>query len=185
MRRLTVLLLLPIALLFSACGRENGALSEAVAFRAALLETGGCTFQAEVSADFGETVREFTLLCRAEADGTTDFTVLAPQSVEGITATVTQQGGQITYDGMAMAFGLLADGNVIPAAAPALAVNCWLSAYIVSADEGETVYRMEYDEKALTVTTHFENSVPFFAEVCYNQQRILKITISDFSLAAA
>lgn len=128
-------------------------------------------------------MQNFSLQCTADAEGTTRFTVLAPETLEGITATVTQQGGQITYDGMAMDFGLLANGNVSPAAAPALAANCWLSAYIVSAATGEAVYQQDFDEKALTVTTWFENNIPIFAEVCYNQQRVLDMTLSDFAFA--
>lgn len=181
MRKFLSLLLLP--LLLCGCGKSESTVSEAIAFRAALVEAGGCSFRADVRADFGDTVQDFSLDCTADAEGTTAFTVLKPETLAGITATVTQQGGQVTYDGMAMDFGLLANGNVSPAAAPAIAVNCWLSAYIVSAATGETVYQQDFDEKALTVTTRFENNIPFFAEVCYNQQRVLELTLSDFAFA--
>ena len=104
----------------------------------------------------------------------------------GITATVAADTGKLTYDGMALDFGLLANGNVVPAAAPAIAADCWLRQYISSAGYEDERYRVTYerdfDEKCLFVDTWFENAVPICAEVCYNGQRILKIQITEFQL---
>ena len=43
-------------------------------------------------------------------------------------------------------------------------------------------YEKDYEEKMLKVDTWFENGIPIYAEVCYNGQRILNLTISEFSL---
>lgn len=186
MRRGMILLTVCLCLLLGACTGEESAVSPAIEFRAGLVQAGGCTFQAEVEADFGENVERFTLECDAAAGGAVDLTVLSPETLAGITATVSEAGGKITYDGMAMDFGLLANGNVIPAAAPALAVRCWTSEYIASVGEEEglcrVTYEKDYDEKKLIVDTWYENGIPICAEVCYNNQRILKMTISEFSL---
>ena len=40
----------------------------------------------------------------------------------------------------------------------------------------------DFDEKMLKVDTWFENGIPICAEVCYNNQRILNLTISDFTM---
>ena len=187
MRRFAAIqILLCICVLFTACGTESQTLSPAIEFRAALVRAGGCTFRAEVRADFGDTVASFCMDCDAEADGILRLTLTAPETLAGITATVTDAGGKITYDGMALDFGLMAGGNVIPAAAPALAVDCWIREYIASAGQEEERYRVTYekdfDEKRLVVDTWFENGIPFYAEVCYNNQRILKLELSDFKL---
>jgi hypothetical protein len=174
-------------LVFTGCGKEGG-VSGAIEFRAQLVRAGGCSFTAEVTADFGDEVYAFTLQCESDADGTTDITIIQPETLAGITATVTDSGGQITYDGMAVDFGLLASGDVIPAAAPAIVVSCWGQEYIESAGPEEGLERVTYtkgfDDKQLTADTWFENGVPICAELCYNGQRILKLTITDFQFRA-
>ncbi len=184
-RSLSLLLIATVLFLLSACAEPQSTVSQAVEFRAALVNAGGCIFRAEVMADFGDAVQSFSLECSADAEGRTQLTVIDPESIAGITATVTDAAGTITYDGMAMDFGLLADGQVIPAAAPALTVDCWLNAYIAAAGDEDGRYRVTYekgyDEKVLTVDTWFENGLPISADVCYNQQRILRLTLTDFS----
>lgn len=171
-------------LLLGGCGSEESSVSPAIEFRAALVQAGGCGFEAQIEADFSDSIQRFTVSCAATTDGTTSLTILEPETLAGITATVTEQGGSVTYDGMAAEFGLLANGELAPAAAPALAVLCWTSEYIASAGYEEELYRVTYekgfDEKLLLVDTWFKNAIPICAEVCYNNQRILKLTISDF-----
>lgn len=185
MRRIMVLLLLT-ALLLCGCGGAENLLAPAIEFRAALVQAGGCSFTANITADNGEATDEFTLRCEADETGAVRFEVTQPQTLAGITALVSADGGTVTYDGMAMDFGLLADGNVIPAAAPALAVCCWRQEYLAAAGTDETGYRATYekdfDEKRLVIDTWFENGIPIYAEVCYNNRRILKLKLSDFKL---
>lgn len=184
MRR--VLTACALVLFLSGCASEESVLAPAIEFRAALVQAGGCTFHADVMADFDDTVQTFSMDCETDADGTTRWVITAPETIVGVTATVTDGGGTITYDGMAAEFGLLANGNVIPAAAPALTAQCWLSEYIAAAGEEDGQYRVTYeknfDEKRLVLDTWFENGVPISAEVCYNQQRILELRLSDFSM---
>lgn len=179
MRRIVIAILLCI--FCTACSKED--ISPAIDFRAELVQK-GCSFTADVEADFGLTVQNFTLQCQTQEE-TLRFEVLAPESLSGITATVSNGGGTVTYDGMAMDFGLLANGNVIPAAAPAIIADCWKNAYIsaVGAD-GEyytATYERDHDQKKLVVQTWFEKGLPISAEICYNQMRVIKITFRDFS----
>ncbi len=160
-------------------------LSPAIKFRTDLVQAGGCSFTALITADFGDTVQEFTLECMTDDSDRLHLTVIAPETLAGISATVSEAGGKITYDGMAMDFGLLANGNVIPAAAPAIVNACWTGAYIACGGDEDGLYRVtyekDYDEKKLIVDTWFEKNLPICAEICYNDERIIKITISDFS----
>jgi len=184
LRRIIIAFLL--CLLCTACASEEEVLSPAIDFRAEVVQNGGCSFVAQVEADFGQTVQMFTLQCQTNENDELRFSVLAPETLAGISATVTEGGGTITYDGMAMDFGLLANGNVIPAAAPAIVSSCWTNAYIASAGNENSLYRAtyekNYDEKKLIVETWFEKGLPISAEICYNNERVIKITISDFSL---
>lgn len=186
MRRTVWVCLLGVCLLLSGCGGEKNVLSPAIEFRAALVQADGCEFQAEITADFGESVEKFSLFCEAASDGATELTVTEPKTLAGITATVDAQTGTVTYDGMAMEFGLLANGNVIPAAMPSIVVRCWTSEYIASAGSEEELYRVtyqkDYAEKMLTVNTWYKNGIPISADVCYNETRILNMTITDFRI---
>lgn len=186
MRRATAALMTTLLLLLCGCAGVKPKLDEAMEFRSALLLAETCSFTAEVTADFGQSVEEFTLACQADDAGDLDLCVLAPESIAEISARVTQEGGKVTYEGMQLEFGLMANDNVAPIAAPALAFAAWRGAYIVSAGTDEDGYRVtyqkDYDNKALIVDTWYKNKVPICAEVCYNNRRILKLTISDFIL---
>lgn len=183
MRRCLAVLLLLCCLVGCAAGEST--LAPAIAFRAALVQAGGCRFTAAITVDYGQRVQCFTLACDADGEGTTGITLLEPETVAGVTATVTDGGGRITYDGMALDFGLLANGDLIPAAVPCMLATCWMREYICDAGEHGTGcqvrYRKKIGEKELLLDTFFENGIPFLAEVCYNDSGILKIEISDFA----
>lgn len=184
MRRFFAVLTL-CALLFG-CAGEKDVLEPSIAFRAALLQAGGCSFRAKIEADFGSQIERFAADCDFSTDGTALLTLTEPETLAGLTATVTERGGKITYDGMSVDFGLLANGNVNPAAAPALTALSWSGEYISAAGWEEELYRVTYEkdfaQKRLQIDTYFKNDLPILAEVCYNNQRILKLEISDFSL---
>lgn len=178
----TLLLLLPLW----GCAGQESSLDEALRFRASLTQAGGCSFVGRITADFGDSVEVFTVSCRASAEGTTELTLLEPETLEGVTAVVSQDGGTVTYDGLMVEFGLLAQGNLIPAAAPAVVAGCWSSAYIScaasDADSYRVTYERDYEEKRLTVDTFFKNGLPYYAEVCYNQTCVLQMEISDYTM---
>lgn len=189
--RLRVAAVLMILLcLLSACGsKESAYLQAPMDFRAQLLQAGACTFQADITADYGENVYEFTVDCNCAADGTANVTVLEPQSIAGITAQTSEGGDELFFDGMAVAFDPLAGGNAAPVCAPSLTVDAWTNAYICAAGrEGEwlrVTYERGYEAEQLTVDCWFdEKNVPICAEICYNSQTVLKIEISQFSLVS-
>ena len=183
MRR-TIAILLLVCCLWG-CGGEESTLTPAIAFRAELVQAGGCNFTASITVDYGQRVQCFRLACDADGEGTTKLTLLEPDTIAGVTATVSDGGGRITYDGMALDFGLLANGSLSPAAAPGVLATCWLKEYISDGGESEIGYQVRYwkkiEEKELYINTFFENGIPILAEVCYNNHGILKIEISDFA----
>ena len=92
------------------------------------------------------------------------------------------------FDGMALDFGTMADGTVSPVSAPIRLCQCWAQEYISAAGMEEenlrVTYEQGYDSETLTADTWFspENGVPIFAQICYNDQIILKMTLTDFSM---
>ena len=85
-----------------------------------------------------------------------------------------------------LAFSALADGQLSPVAAPYTVAQSWCTGYIRTCglDEGYLVMSVDttFDDNPLTVETWLdrEKGIPLFAEICYNDRRILSVTITDF-----
>ncbi len=183
MRRLLICIAFLVVL--TGCRAEESVLSQAVSFRGKLVSSGGCSFRAEITADYGDYVHCFTVDCDADVDGTVQFTVLEPETITGISGKLTEDGGCITYDGLQLAFELLASDQISPVSAPGYMANCWLKEYILSAGQEDRIYRVTYEKKIngkdLLLDTCFENDIPISADLCYNGYRILHLKISDFA----
>lgn len=157
-------------------------------FRTALLQAGGCSFTADVTADYGESVAAFTLDCTFTPDTGASLTVTAPESIAGITARADQSTACVTFDDTQIGFAPLADGRLAPLAAPYVLGQCWAGEYIdcTGAEDGclRTTYRMGYDEQELVVDTWFsrEPLAPVRAEISFDGTLILSASISDFVL---
>lgn len=174
-------------LCLTACNRNSvdRSMQQAIDFRTALMSAGGCAFQADVSADFGEKVYDFTVQCRYMQDEKAVLTVTKPEIIAGIEATVSADGARITFDGTELDFGHLANGRVAPMAVPWLLGRAWSSEYIHAAGkDGETVvvtYLMGYNEDEITIETWFDAAgTPVRCDISHDRQRCLAITISDF-----
>lgn len=189
MRNRGVAVLMTMLLLLCGCSRNKGEgdLQKAIDFRAALLSAPSCSYLAQVTADYGDVSYEFTMQCNGD-DETTEITVTAPESISGITAEISGEDGTVTFQGMALDFGAMADGSVTPIAAPSVLERCWRSAYIASAGKEDDSLRVQYEygdeARQLVADTWFsqEKNIPIYAEICYNENCILKITISDFQM---
>lgn len=188
MRRCLIAILVFTMLSFTACregGRDN-ALQPAMNFRAELLNSGGAAFSAEVTADYGEEVYNFTLECQYATDGATKITVSAPDTLSGITAEIENETGKLTFGDTELSFGTLADGTVTPLSAPAVLGRCWQGAYIASGGKEKENYRVSYcdgfgDDQLLADTWFSQKGIPIYAELCYNETCVLMLQITDFS----
>ena len=183
MRRILSLCLLIV--LLTGCGGEDSLLAQGIAFRSELISRGGCSFHAQITVDYGQEIQCFAVECESDGDGEVTFCVKEPDTIEGITGKMDGQEGTVTYDGLQLAFPLLANDRISPVSAPALMVECWLREYILSAGETEGICRVSYEkkinEKDLLIDTYFENHIPISAELCYNGYRIVNIKITDFT----
>ena len=160
-------------------------MAQAVEFRGELISRGGCSFRAQITADYGQEVQHFTLDCRADGEGEVSFCVTEPETIEGITGSVEGETGIVTYDGLQLAFPLMVHDRISPVSAPALTVACWVKEFILSAGLSEELYRVSYEKKIngkdVLIDTYFEKNIPISAELCYNGYGIINITIADFS----
>ena len=160
-------------------------MDRAIAFRGRLISGGGCSFRAQITADYGQEVQHFALECEADEDGQISFSVIEPSTVEGITGVVQGDEGTITYDGLQLVFPLMVYGQISPVSAPALLASSWVKEFILSAGMDGNIYRASYEkkinDKVILIDTYFEKDIPISADLCYNGYTVMHMNITNFS----
>lgn len=154
--------------------------------RAELLSS-GCSFDAEVTADYGDKAYTFTMACQCDAQGRMSFTVSSPESISGITGILSQDEGALTFDDVVLAFPLLADGQLSPVSAPWTFTNSLRGGYIRAAGEEEGLLRLtiddSFDEDSLQLDVWLDSEDrPVRGEIVYAGRKILTIQISNFHI---
>jgi hypothetical protein len=159
-------------------------MDRAMALRSALLAK-GAEFDAAVTADYGDKTYSFGMHCRMEAQGKVTFSVTAPETIAGITGTVSASGGKLTFDGNALAFTLLADGQVSPVSGPWLLMKTLRSGYLTSCGVEDGCLRIAIDDSYEDDALHLdvwldESDCPKRGEILWKGRRILTVEIENF-----
>lgn len=181
------LLSLAVLVLFLIGCRSEQELSRGLELRQNLLNGGGCSFQAIVTADYGDKVYTFIMQCLSNENGTVSFEVLEPESISGITGNLSTQGGELTFDEEVLAFEMLADGQLSPVSAPWVLVHGLRSGYINACGTDGDEYYIQIDDSyngnplQLDVWITPEN-IPVSADILYDGKRILSLTVKNFTL---
>ena len=186
MRKLVVLLLSFLLGLLPGCGGSQDATAQAMDLRARLLSSNGYTFDTEVTADFGDKVYTFAMNCRADNAGNVTFTVILPETIAGISGVIDSNGGKITFDDVALAFGLLADGRLTPVSAPWVLVHTLHYGYITACAQTDSGVMISindsYEDEALNLSVYLgRDGLPAEAEIFWNGRRVLSLTIKNFT----
>ena len=161
-------------------------MQQALQLRTELLQAGGCRYAADVSVNYDDVRFDFSLDCVCGADGAARMTIRAPQTLAGIAAELSASSARVEFEDTAVAFGLMADGNLAPMQLPQLLVQALCADYIEAAGrEGDAVrvtYLHGYGEKELTVDVWLSGALmPDYAEVSYQGQMLAAMTITDFT----
>ena len=155
--------------------------------RSELLNATSCTMDVTITADYGDQLYTFSMACQFDAKGDLTFTVQEPNTISGITGKVTNSGGSLTFDDVALAFPLLADEQLSPVSAPWVMMQCMRSGFITSAGYVDDRLRLViddcYDEDALTAHIWSEDgSKPVMTEIYHNGRRILTLEVYDYRI---
>ena len=155
--------------------------------RSELLNATSCTMDVIITADYGDQLYTFSMACQFDAKGDLTFTVQEPNTISGITGKVTNSGGSLTFDDVALAFPLLADEQLSPVSAPWVMMQCMRSGFITSAGYVDDRLRLViddcYDEDALTAHIWLKDgSKPVMTEIYHNGRRILTLEVYDYRI---
>jgi len=177
--------LLILCFLIGCSGGEKD-LERAMALRSRLLKAASCSFDAVVTADYGDKTYSFSMACQADPQGDLSFTVTAPETIAGITGTVGSGGGKLTFDETALQFDLMADGQVTPVSAPWIFLKTLRGGYLTSAGMEGELLRLSiddsYSEDALHLDIWLDGAdTPVRGEVLYDGRRILSVAVANFT----
>lgn len=184
MKRLLVSLLCTI-FLFGCAGKSD--IDEGLRLRNNLLSGNGCEFNATVAADYGKDIYTFSMFCTADNDGNLTFSVTAPASIAGITGTLNSVGGHLTFDDHALAFPVLADGQISPVSAPWFFVTALRSGYMKACEVDRNgihlIFNDSYAQDAIQVDVYTDsNVIPVRAEFLWQGRRILALNIENYAI---
>lgn len=175
-----------LLLLLCGCSGKNEELDRAMALRAQLLGH-DCSFDAQVTADYGDKLYTFDLFCEGDTQGNLGFRVKAPETIADITGQISKEGGKLTFSDTALTFPLLADDQVTPVSAPWLLLKTLQGGYLTSAGMEDELLRLtifdSYEDDALQLDIWLDGEdKPVLAEILYDGRRILTLSVSNFQI---
>ena len=180
-----LLCLFTVMVLLGGCSVNSSSdLDEVMALREKLL-TGNCSFSAEVTADYGDSLSSFRMDCNTDAAGNLSFTITEPASIAGITGTIDATDAKLTFDGVVLSFPRLVEGQLTPITSPWVLIHTLRSGYLSgcgSVNDGICILVDDtYEENTLRLEILTDASLtPINADIYWNQNRILTLKISDF-----
>lgn len=134
-------------LLFSGCaggGEDQDALDLALTIRSEYLAVMHFTAQAELTADYGQRVYDYTLSVDANQEETV-LTVTAPELMAGVTARAKTDAIFLEYDTLCIETGPLANDGLSPVSAIPAMLNAVRRAYITTCGMDESgLLRVDY-----------------------------------------
>jgi hypothetical protein len=168
------------------CSAANGDMDAVMGLRTSLLK-GGCSFVADIYADYGQTIHTFRLSCEADSLGALNFRVIAPETISGIAGRVAEDSGALLFDDQVLAFQLLADGLLSPVSAPWLLLRGLRGAYISAVGKDGDGLRVRLDDSFQGETLLLDvwltgDGLPKTAIFSWKGVKILSMEIDSFCL---
>lgn len=184
MKRIAVVLC--VLLLLTGCAGTEGQLDRAMALRSKLLAASGCSFDAVITADYGDLSYTFSMNCSADDQGNLRFSVKEPETIAGISGTVSATGGKLTFDDKVLTFGLMADGLISPVSAPWLLVKTLRSGYLTSCGKEGEYLRLSIDDSYADDALHLdiwlgEGDLPIQSDIYWQGRRLLSVKVENFT----
>ena len=144
------------------------------------------SFDASITADYGDKVHTFAMQCYGDTLGNMKFTVTAPESIAGITGTVAKGSGKLTFDDQVLAFDILADGLISPVSGPWVLLQTLRSGYLTSCSNEGELLRVAIDDSYEENALHLEvwlssEDIPQRCEIYWQGRRLLSMDVKNFT----
>ena len=183
MKRIAILLC--ALMLLCGCSGKNQQIDRAMELRSKLLAK-SVSFDAQVTADYGDKTYTFTMNCVADTQGNLTFTVIEPELISGITGTVPATGGKLKFDDVALGFDLMADDQFSPVSAPWILMKTLRSGYLTSCNQEGDSLRISIDDSYADDALHLDiwlngEDAPAQADVFWEGRRLLTISVKNFT----
>ena len=174
-------------LLMAGCSGPPDEMEIGMELRSKLLQSSVCSFTAEITADYGDKVHTFALDCHSNSEGDLTFTVVEPESISGITGTLSGTGGALVFDETALHFELMADDQLSPISAPWVFLKTLRGGYIASAcKENDGILLSiddSYEDDALRLDIWLDSeNTPNQADILFDGKRILSVFVDNFKI---
>lgn len=159
-------------------------MNTALKMRNKLLDS-DCTFTSVIYADFTDSTYTFSMACKAANDGTLSFTVSDPETIAGISGTVSGEKGELVFDNEVLAFEPIAQGRLTPVIAPWIFIRTLRSGYISACGNDGELTRLQIDDSYAEDALHLdiwidEQNIPVRAEILWKQQRVITMDVRNF-----
>lgn len=180
-----LLMLLAVFLCLNGCQKGNDELERVMSLRTKLLGS-SCQFEAAVTADYGDKTCSFSVACTADQAGNLQFEVLRPATISGITGSISEGSGKLTFDDAALAFPLQADGLLSPVSGPWVLLQALRGGYVRHCVMEDGLLRVRVDDSfeddALTLDIWLDGIIPVRGDIYEENRRILAIEVKSFVL---
>ncbi len=178
--------ILLIICLLTGCAEDSQQMDRALSLRSKLQQS-EVSFDVELTADYGDKMHTFSMHCQGDKTGNLKFEVTAPESIAGITGTVSKNKGNLTFDEQVLAFDILADGLISPVSGPWVLLETLRGGYLTScAEEGDCLRLAiddSYAEKALHLDIWLDEAdLPRQCEVIWQGRRLLSMDVKNFTI---
>lgn len=188
MRRTVLFALMISTLLLCACNSAKGYEDEVADYRAALV-TANVSLTAEIRADYGEKILEYTLSYTEAADGSNTLEVLSPALIAGVKAHFAPGSSTLEFDGLILEPGDLTDEGLTPISALPAIVSSLKSGFLqkmwIEELEGEEALVLELavsDSSTQTVWMNAETMTPLYTEIKNENQTVIFCVITQWDM---
>lgn len=176
---------LGLVLILSGCTFKDDAVDYGLRLRSTILSSSGCSFEAVVTADYGDRLYSFCVNCITDQSGKLTFHITEPETIIGISGFISQGRSALTFDDKVLAFPQLTDDNILPVSAPWILMNSLKSGYLTACGKTENGYKLllndSYEEEALQLEVYIDCDLkPYYCEIMWNGRRVLSMKITNF-----
>ncbi len=176
---------LMILIFLCGCSADPGDMDRAMTLRGKLQQR-EVTFDVSITADYGDKIYNFAMQCHGDAQGELKFTVTEPESIAGISGTVTKGSGKLNFDDKVLAFDILADNLISPVSGPWVLLETLRGGYLTSCSQSGELLRVSIDDSYEENALHLEvwlnsEDIPQQCEIYWQGRRLLSMDVKNFT----